>query len=173
MPAALLPALTAVLALVMAAALLDQWRERRQPFQLVWAIGMIFFGVASGCEAIAAAAGWNEALYRTWYLTGAVLTAGWLGLGTAFLLARTRFGYAIAFSLFLAGLFTLLTQRRYQYEGAGSTPLLYFIGAGLLALAVAAETYFQNERWPRILALGIGAASLLALVLTITVPLAA
>ena len=34
-------------------------------------------------EALAGAGGWNEALYRTWYLTGAVWTAGWLGLGTA------------------------------------------------------------------------------------------
>jgi hypothetical protein len=56
-----------------------------------------------GCEAIAAAAGWNEALYKTWYLTGAVLTAGWLGLGTALLLSKTRFGYAVAISIFLAG----------------------------------------------------------------------
>src|SRR5215212_11120079 len=142
---AALPALTATLAFVMAIALLDQWRERRQPFQLVWAIGMGFFGIASGCEALAAAGGWNEGLYRTWYLTGAVLTAGWLGLGTALLLARTRFGYAIALSLFLAGVFTLLTQRRFGYEGAGSTPLLYFIGAGLLAIAIAVETSFQHE----------------------------
>ena len=169
----LLPTLTTVLASVMAIALLDQWRERRQPFQLVWAIGMAFFAIAAGCEALAAASGWNETLYRTWYLTGAVLTAGWLGLGTALLLAKTRFGYAVALGLFLAGVFTLLTQRRFQYEGAGSTPMLYFIGAGLLALAVAVETYFQNERWPVFLALGVGAASALALVLTYTVPLAA
>jgi hypothetical protein len=172
MPTAL-PALTALLAFVMAVALLDQWRERRQPFQLVWAIGMTFFGIASACEAVAAAAGWNEALYRTWYLTGAVLTAGWLGLGTVLLLAKTRFGYAIALSIFLAGVFTILTQRRFNYEGAGSTPILYFIGAGLLALAVAVETYFQNERWPAFVAIGIGIASALALVLTFTVPLAA
>ena len=151
-----LPALTAVLALSMAIALLDQWRDRRQPFQLVWAIGMAFFGIASGCEALAAAGGWNEALYRTWYLTGAVLTAGWLGLGTILLLAKTRFGYAIALSLFLAGVFTILTQRRYDYPDAGSTPILYFIGAGLLALAVAVETYFQNERWPAFVAIGVG-----------------
>ena len=167
-----LPALTALLAFVMAIALLDQWRDRRQPFQLVWAIGMGFFGIASGCEALAAAGGWNEGLYRTWYLTGAVLTAGWLGLGTILLLAKTRFGYAIALSIFLAGLFTLLTQRRFNYPDAGTTPILYFIGAGLLALAVAVETYFQNERWPGFVAIGIGAASLLALVLTFTVPLA-
>ena len=167
-----LPALTAMLALVMAFALLDQWRERRQPFQLVWAIGMVFYGVAAGCEALAAASGWNEALYRTWYLLGAVLTAGWLGLGTALLLAKTRFGYAIAVSIFLAGLFTLLTQRRFNYDGAGSTPILYFIGAGLLALAIGVETYFQNERWPMFMALGVGAASLLALFLAVTAPLA-
>lgn len=168
-----LPALTAVLAFVMAIALLDQWRDRRQPFQIVWAIGMTFFGVASACEALAAAGGWSEGLYRTWYLTGAVLTAGWLGLGTILLLARTRFGYAIALSIFLAGVFTILTQRRFNYEGAGSAPILYFIGAGLLALAVAVETYFQNERWPMFVAIGVGAASLLALFLTYTVPLAA
>src|SRR6188474_1643886 len=170
MPAAL-PAVTAALAFVMAIALLDQWRDRRQPFQLVWAIGMTFFGIASGCEALAAAGGWNEALYRSWYLTGAVLTAGWLGLGTALLLAKTRFGYAVALSLFLAGLFTILTQRRFQYEGAGSTPILYFIGAGLLALAVAVETYFQNERWPLFMAIGVVAASVLALFLTVTATL--
>jgi hypothetical protein len=32
-----LPTITALLALVFAVALLDQWRERRQPFQIVWA----------------------------------------------------------------------------------------------------------------------------------------
>jgi hypothetical protein len=173
MLATLLPALTAALALIMAVALIDQWRERRQPFQLVWAIGMAFYGIAAGCEAIAAAAGWNEGLYRTWYLTGAVLTAGWLGLGTALLLAKTRFGYAVAISIFLAGLFTLLTQRRFNYEGAGSTPILYFIGAGLLALAIGVETYFQNERWPAFMAIGVIGASALALVLTVTAPLCA
>jgi hypothetical protein len=168
----LLPAATSLIALFFALALLDQWRERRQPFQLIWALGMTFFGIAAGCEALAAAAGWNEPLYRTWYLTGAVWTAGWLGLGTAFLLGRTRFGYAFAFSLFLAGIFTFLTQRRYDYPGAGSTPVLYFIAAGVLALAVAVETYFQNERWPRLAALAVVGATVLSmgLMLTTTLP---
>lgn len=166
-----LPGLTAILALVMAVALLDQWRDRRQPFQLVWAIGMTFFGIASGAEALAGIGGWNEGLYRTWYLTGGILTAGWLGLGTALLLARTRFGYTFAILTFLAGLFTLLAQRRFNYEGAGSAPLLYFIGAGLFALAIAVETYFQNERWPAIAALGVAVVSILGIFLAVTAPL--
>ena len=172
MPTAWLPGATSVLALVFAVALFDQWRERRQGFQLIWAIGMAFFGIASGCEAIAAASGWSETLYRTWYLTGAVWTAGWLGLGTAFLLGRTRFGYTFAFCLLLAGVFTLLTQRKFNYAGSGSAPVLYLIGALVLAVAVAVETYFQNERWP-VLAAGavIGATGLsLILMLTVTLP---
>jgi hypothetical protein len=171
-PAAWLPAATSILALVFALALLDQWRERRQGFQLIWAIGMGFYGIASGCEAIAAASGWNEALYRTWYLTGAVWTAGWLGLGTAFLLGRTRFGYTFALCLVLAGLFTLLTQRKFDYPGAGSAPILYLIGALVLAIAVAVETYFQNERWPVLAAGAVIGATALSLVLMLTVTLA-
>jgi hypothetical protein len=169
----LLPALTSMLALVFSAALFDQWRERRGGFQLIWAIGMAFFGIAAGCEAIAGAGGWSEPLYRTWYLTGAVWTAGWLGLGTAFLLGRTRFGYSFALCLVLAGVFTLLTQRRFDYPGTGSAHILYLIAALVLAIAVAVETYFQNERWPLLAAGAVVGATLLSIVLMATVELPA
>jgi hypothetical protein len=168
-----LPAVTSILALVFSVALFDQWRERRGGFQLVWAIGMLFYGVAAGCEAIAGAIGWNEPLYRTWYLTGAVWTAGWLGLGTAYLLGRTRFGYAFALCLFLAGLFTFLVRNRPEYADAGTLPLLYFIAAGVLALAVAVATYFQNERWPLLAATAVVGATILSVALMLTSPIAA
>jgi hypothetical protein len=157
---------------VLALALLDQWLERRRTYQLVWSIGMLFYAIAAGSEALAAGAGWNETLYRTWYLTGAVWTAGWLGLGTAFLLGRTRFGYAFAFCLFLAGLFTFLVRGRPEYATAGLAPLLYFVAAAILALTVAVETYFQGERWPAIAAVAVvGATGLsLGLMLTTTLP---
>ena len=169
----LLPALTSLLALIFSVALLDQWRERRQGFQLIWTLGLLFYGIAAGCEAIAGMGGWNESLYRTWYLTGAVWTAGWLGLGTAFLLGRTRFGYSFAVCLFLAGLFTFLVRNRPEYAGAGALPLLYFIVAGLLALAVAVETYFQNERWPSLAAGAVVGATVLSAVLMATTTIAA
>ena len=168
----LLPAVTSLLALVFSAALVDQWRERRHGFQLIWGLGMLFYGIAAGAEALAGLGGWNEVLYRTWYLTGAVWTAGWLGLGTAFLLGRTRFGYSFALCLLLAGVFTLLTQRRFDYPGAGSAPILYLIAAVVLALAVAVETYFQNERWPVLAAGAVIGATVLSAVLMLTVTLA-
>lgn len=171
---ALLPTLTSILALVFAVMLLDQWRERRQGFQAVWCLGMLWFGIGAGAEAIAAASGWNEALYRTWYLTGAVWTAAWLGLGTAFLLARTRFGYTYAFLLLLSGLIALMIRNSANYQGSGPLPLLYLIGTVILALAIGVETYFQNPRWPRFAAGAVVGVTILSIVLMVlTPPLAA
>lgn len=167
-----LPAATSILAFVFAIALADQWRDRHRGYQAVWTVGMLWYGIAAGCEALAGAFGWNDVLYRLWYLTGAVWTAGWLGLGTAFLLGRTRFGYAFALCLFLAGLFTFLARTRPEYDGAGPVPLLYFVAAGILAVAVAIETYFQNERWPVLAAVAVVGATILSAALTATATLA-
>jgi hypothetical protein len=169
----LIPAITSLLAIVFSLALFDQWRDRHRAYQLIWGIGMLFFGIASGCEALGANSGWNELLYRTWYLAGAVWTAGWLGLGTAFLLGRTRFGYTFAVCLFLAGLFTFLTQAKEQYPGSGVAPILYLVAALILAIAIGIETYFQNERWPYMAALAVVGASVLSLVLMLTATLPA
>lgn len=163
--AIVLPALTSILALIFGVALLDQWRERRHGFQLIWAVGMLFYGIASGCEALAAASGWTEPLYRTWYLTGAVWTAGWLGLGTAFLLGRTRFGYTYAFLLLFSGVIALMLRNSPNYEGAGPLPFLYLIVAVILALAIGVETYFQNANWPRIAAAALIVTTGLSIVL--------
>jgi len=171
----LIPALTAVLAAIFAVALIDQWRERRHAYQLVWALGMSFYAIAAGCEALAAANGWNEPIYRVWYLVGAVWTAGWLGLGTAFLLGKTRFGFGFALCLFLAGLFTFLTARRFpvEYANVGMVPMLYFMAAGVLGAACAVETYFQNWRWPWMAATAVIGATILSIVLMLATTLPA
>ncbi|MEA2676260.1 MAG: hypothetical protein QOJ81_401 [Chloroflexota bacterium] len=173
--AMLIPALTALLALIFAIALFDQWLERRGTYQLVWAFGMLFYGIAAGAEAIAQASGWNELLYRTWFLVGGIWVVGFLGLGTAFLLGKTRFGYAFALCIFLAGLFTFLTPRRNptEYADAGSLPVLYFVIALAFAIGIAVETYFQNERWPRIAAVAVIGISAVGLGLMLTTPLPA
>jgi MFS family permease len=170
-----LPAITAILAGVFFLALVDQWRTRRRAYQAIWAAGILFFGIAVACEAIAAAAGWNEPVYRLWYLTGAVWTAGWLGLGNAFLLGRTRFGFAFAVCLFFAGLFTFLTARRNPeiYSDASTVAMLYFLVAAVLALAVSIETYFQNWRWPWMALAAVGGATALSLVLMLLASLPA
>lgn len=173
MLASILSGAAAVLAVVMAIALLDQWRERRGSYQLAWAIGSLLFGVAAGAEAIGAAAGWSAELFKVWYLAGAVLNAAWLGLGTAFLLGKTRFGYAYAVLAALGGVFTMLSNAKNHYPDVGALPILYLIFALVLALAVGVETYFQNTRWPRIAAAGVVAITVLGTILVVVAPLPA
>jgi hypothetical protein len=158
----LLSSAAALIALVMGLALIDQWRERRRTYQLVWAIGILMFGAASACEALGAASGWTPTLFKTWYLAGAVLNVGWLGLGTAFLLAKTRFGYAYAAITALAGVFTVLTQAKNNYPDIGAVPFVYLIFALVLAVAVAGDSYFEDDRWPRIAAIGVGIITVVA-----------
>ena len=146
-PNVVLPLASSLLSFVFFALLIDQWRARRRPHQLIWAIGMLWYGISAGTEFLGGAFGWNEPLYRLWYLIGAVWVAGWLGLGTVYLLGRTRFGYSFALSLGLAGLFTFLSWRRYDYPESGIAPFLYFAIAVVLAVVVAAMTWRRDPRW--------------------------
>jgi len=164
-PNVVLPLLSSVLSFAFAALVGDQWLRRRQPYQLVWTIGLLWYGISAGTEALGGAFGWSEPLYRVWYLVGAVWVAGWLGLGTAYLLARTRFGYAFALALVLAGLFTFLTQLRYAYPNAGAAPLIYFALAILLAAVVAVMTFRRDERWAHVAAIVVVGGSVVSAVM--------
>lgn len=164
------PALTAVLAGVFTVLLVDQWRERRHGFQLAWAVGTLCYMLGSGAEAVAAAGGWSEPLYRTWYLAGGLLTAAWLGLGTAFLLARTRFGYTYAVLFLLAGFIGLMSAISPKNAGAGPLPFLYAIGSFVTAAAVFALSYFASERWAQVTAVFVGLLSLAGIVITVAMP---
>ena len=142
-----LPFTSSLLSFVFAYLLYEQWRERHRPYQLVWMLGMLWYGISAGTEFLGGAFGWSEGLYRIWYLIGAVYVAAWLGLGTVFLLARTRFGYAYALSLLLAGLFTYLTATKYQYPDSFGTEYLYLAIAVGLAIAIVVLTFRGDQRW--------------------------
>jgi hypothetical protein len=166
-----LPFASSALSLVFFVLLVDQWLERRRPYQAAWAIGMLWYGLSAGTEWIGGAFGWSEPLYKLWYLIGAIWVAGWLGLGTVYLLGRTRFGFAFAASLFLAGLFTYLTQARYDYEGSGSAPAIYFAVAVVVALGVVVLTLRRSPRWTDLAASVIVGGTVLSAVMVATVAL--
>lgn len=151
-PNVVLPFLSSVLAFIFAAMVADQWVRRRRAYQLVWTIGLLWYGISAGTEFLGGALSWNDPLYRTWYLIGAVWVAGWLGLGTVYLLAKTRFGYAFAVSLLLAGLFTFLTDQRYHYPDSGSAPLIYFLVAVAMASVAVVLTILRSDRWAHVAA---------------------
>jgi hypothetical protein len=172
-PNVALPFTSSLLSFVFAAFLIDQWRERRRPYQLIWAIGMLWYALSAGTEFLGGASGWSEPLYRMWYLIGAVWVAGWLGLGTVYLLAKTRFGYAFAVCIGLAGLFTFLTWRKYDYPNSGVAPILYLGIAVVLAVVVAVLTRRRDDRWVHVAGLVVVGGSIASAVMAWTAPLPA
>jgi hypothetical protein len=168
-----LPGLSSGLSFVFALMLLDQWRERRRPYQLVWALGMLWYGLSAGTEFLGSAIGWSEPLYRAWYLIGAIWVAAWLGLGTVYLLARTRFGYSLAFSFLLAALFTYLSWRRYEYPDSGIAIWLYPLIGLVLAVAIVVLTYRGDHRWASLTGWALVIGTVVSAVMVLTVPLEA
>ena len=167
----ILPLASTALSLIFALMLFDQWQTRRRPYQLVWALGMLWYGLSAGTEWIGGAFGWSEPLYRAWYLIGAVWVAAWLGLGTVYLLGRTRFGYSLAFSFALAGLFTYLSWRRYEYPDSGVAIVLYPLIGFVLAAVIAVLTYRADHRWASVAGAALVLGTIASMVLVLTVPL--
>ena len=117
-----LPFGSSLLSFVFALMVLDQWWQRRRGFQLVWGIGLLWYGISAGTEFIGGAFGWSEGLYRTWYLVGAFFVAAYLGAGTIFLLAKTRFGYFAGVTVLIGGVLSLLFS---HISARGSSVPLY------------------------------------------------
>lgn len=69
-----------------------QWLRKRRASQALWTVGMIFFALAVSVQLVPLARGaWPPALYRLWYLSGAILNITFLGQGSAALaLERQR-----------------------------------------------------------------------------------
>lgn len=130
---------TSLVGLIFAGLVLDQWRRRRHAFQLVWGLGLLWYAFAAGIEFVGGTWGWNAGLFRGWYLFGAVLTAGWLGGGTLYLLVRTRFGYFAAASVLLGGLISLALIK--EYPGSALNGWITFATSLLFASAVVMATW--------------------------------
>jgi len=168
-----LPFLSSSLSFVFAALVGDQWLRRRQPYQLVWTIGLLWYGISAGTEFLGGAFGWNETLYRLWYLIGAFGVAAYLGLGTVFLLNRTRFGYVVAVSVFAGGLFSILSAVARARDGEPAsvgTVVAVVAAATLAAVALAVVTRLDRRLVAPTAAVVLVAASLVVAWLTLTVP---
>lgn len=88
----IIPSTTSLLALVFTLLMAQRFVSRRQPYYLVWSLGLLWYALATGSEALGAALGWNVGIYRTWYLTGAIGVAAYLGAGTLYLHQDPPFG---------------------------------------------------------------------------------
>lgn len=139
----MLPLGSAILSLVFAAMVFDQWLQRRHSFQLVWAIGLLCYALSTGAEFAGGAFGWTDPIYRTWYFFGTFLVPSYLGAGTFYLLNRTRFGHLVAVSVILGGVLSVAVSSKY----AGSTTAAYVTLAAsiVMAAAITVSVLFRRE----------------------------
>jgi hypothetical protein len=77
-----------LLALRLSGRMASRWRARRAPELAAWSASLFAYAIASAALAWGAAAGWNEAAFRIYYLCGGLLTAALLGTGSLLLLGR-------------------------------------------------------------------------------------
>ena len=91
----------ALLALRLAGVCAGRWRETGKPELGWWAAGLAAYALATAALAWGAAAGWDDRVFRLYYLFGGLLTAPLLAVGSLRMLGVTRAGVA---GLVFAGL---------------------------------------------------------------------
>lgn len=82
----ILPVIAVAVSFVLTVMVLKQYVQKRKPYQLMWGIAFLMFSVASLAEIIALSSEWTPELLKVYYLFGATLLVGYLGMGTIYLL---------------------------------------------------------------------------------------
>lgn len=114
--------LSSVITFIFAAMVFDQYLGRRRPYQLVWAVALLIFGLGVFVEFLANAAGWTVTAYRWWFLFGATFAAITLGLGSVYLLAPLRWAQMATAVLVLAGLWAAYRVLTVPIQAAAVIP---------------------------------------------------
>ena len=128
----ILPIVTAVLTLIFAGAVFSRLLERPRPHLFYWFMGLVFYGLGAFSEVILSFA-FDGHILKLWYLSGAMLTAAWLGQGSIFLLVRKgnraayMAGVLLVVSLFSFELIrnTGISETALQFDISRSASLQY------------------------------------------------
>ncbi len=82
-----IPYFSTIITFAFVVAVYTRYRQRGGTHLLLWAVGLFFYGLGTLSEVILSLT-FNVFVLKIWYLTGAMLTAAWLGQGTVHLLIR-------------------------------------------------------------------------------------
>ena len=147
-----IPILSTLVTFAFAVAVFRRYLLRRGPHLLIWAVGLLWYGLGTLSEVILGLT-FSSPVLKLWYLSGAMLTAAWLGQGTLHLLVRRRAvawvvtGILAAVSLLAAVLVGLapLTPAAAAYQVAQPISSQYQAiltrSGGIIALTILLNIY--------------------------------
>jgi len=115
-----LPIITTILAAFFSFEVLSRYRRKPQAWHLLWwGIGIVTYGIGTLIESAVAFSGWHVALFKSWYIFGALLGGAPLGIGTVYLLLPKRVGHICVSALLVVvsvtSLFVILSPIRYSF----------------------------------------------------------
>ena len=119
-----LPIFTTIISAAFAWVILARYRNKTQSYQLLWwGIGIVTYGVGTLIESLVTLQGWHPALFKSWYIAGALLGGAPLATGTIYLMLGKRAGH-IAVVLLIAtvgvtSIFVILSPVRMELVDAG------------------------------------------------------
>ena len=120
------PISAALISAGMAAIMLRRTFMKIRPQEIVWMLAFTMFSIAAGCQVIGDLVGWTSLLVRIYYVFGATLVVGWLGLGTWLVIVRRQW-------LRRAGLWVMILASGY--------------GLGLVNLAEVDTAKLTTDGW--------------------------
>ncbi len=89
----------------------------------VWSFALAQFAVGAGALAWGVSFGWTPIAYRVFYLFGAVLNVGWLGLGTLWLVWHSQAAFAATVGLAVVSVWAAIVVATTQMEPGAAAVL--------------------------------------------------
>jgi hypothetical protein len=112
-PVHFIPIITTIVAIPFGIALLKRYRARGGMHLLWWAIGVFTYGIGTFTEGFTTVFGWQEPVFRAWYISGALLGGAPLAQGTVYLLlsrkTANRLSVALVAFIVVASVGVLMT----------------------------------------------------------------
>lgn len=113
-----IPIATTLVALAFCVALVRRYRAKGGPHLLWWAIGTATYAAGTAAEASVTLFGWNEPVFRLWYIMGALLGGAPLAQGAVYLhvprRVADRLSAVLIVAVMLAASFVLVVPIRYE-----------------------------------------------------------
>ena len=97
-----LPIATTLVSIVFATVLYRHWRKKPDALYLFWwTLGVALYGVGTLTESLTTLFGWNVLVFKSWYISGALLGGAPLAQGTVYLLMSNRIAHRLTAALVL------------------------------------------------------------------------